>query len=116
MQIVAISFLTLLAISWDQIISELYYTLLVYICFGAPYFSYPFGNSLLSKVTDPRNATFVQGVSYATVHLAIVINRAAISFVFTKMSLIYYCSGMVIVWLVTVLWYCVLYERLLPEL
>ena len=116
MQIIAIAFLTFLAFSWDQVTTVQYYILLLYICFGMPYFLYPFANSLLSKITDSGNATFVQGISYATVHSAIVVSRVFISFVFTKMSLIYYCMGMGIIWLVVVIWYTMLYEKLVPEL
>ena len=116
MQIMAIAFLTFLAFSWDQVTTVQYYILLLYICSGMPYFLYPFGNSLLSKITNPGNATFVQGISCATVHCAIVVSRVFISFVFTKMSLIYYCTGMAIFWLVVVVWYAMLYERLVPEL
>ena len=115
LQIIAISFLTFLAFSWDQVTTIQYYILLLYICFGMPYFLYPFGNSLLSKITDPRNATLVQGVSYATIHSAIVISRVLISFVFTKISLICYCAGMFITWLAVVIWYGMLYERLIPD-
>ena len=115
MQIIAISSLAFLSFSWDQITSDQYYVLLAYICFGMPYFSYPLGTSLLSKVTDPKQASFVQGVSYATLHLSILINRAAISFVFTEMSSIYFCSGMAIFWLAVVIWYCILFKRLVPE-
>ena len=116
MQIIAIAFLTFLAFSWDHVTTVQYYILLLYTCFGMPYFLYPFGNSLLSKITDPRYATFVQGISYATLHSSIVISRVLISFVFTKMSLIYYCTGMAIIWLVVVVWYATLYKRLVPEL
>ena len=115
-QIIAIAFLTCLAFSWDQVTIVQYYILLLYICFGMPYFLYPFANSLLSKITNRGNATFVQGISFATVHCTIVVSRVFISFVFTKMSLIYYCTGMAIVWFVVVIWYAMLYERLVPEL
>ena len=116
MQIIAIAFLTFLAFSWDQVTTAQYYILLLYICFGMPYILYPFGNSLLSKITDPRNATFVQGISYAALHSSIVISRVLTSFVFTKMTLICYCTGMAIIWLVVVTWYATLYKRLVPEL
>ena len=116
MQIIAIAFLTILAFSWDQVTTVQYYIFLLYICFGMPFFLYPFANSLLSKITDPRNATFVQGISFATLHSSIVISRILISFVFTKMSLICYCTGMGIIWLVVVICYATLYERLVPEL
>ena len=90
-----------------------YYILLLYICFGMPYFLYPYGNHLLSQATEPRNATFVQGLSYATLHFAAMISRVSISFVFRKISLICYCAGMIILWLAVFLWYGILYDRLL---
>ena len=116
LQIIAISFLTFLALSWDQMTDIQYYILVLYICFGMPYFLYPFGTSLLSKVTDSRNTTFVQGLSYATLHLAILLTRVTISFVFTKISLICYCAGMIILWLAGVIWYGILYDRVASSL
>ena len=116
LQIIAISFLTFLALSWDQMTDIQYYILVLYICFGMPYFLYPFGTFLLSKVTDSRNATFVQGLSYATLHFAILLTRVTISFVFTKISLICYCAGMIILWLGGVIWYGILYDRVASSL
>ena len=112
MQIIAISFLTSLAFFWNQVTSSQYYILLLYICFGMPYFAYPFGNSILSKITDPRHATFIQGLSYASIHSAIVISRVVISFVFTKTSLLCYCFGMASLWLAGVVWYGILYRKM----
>jgi MFS family permease len=112
LQIIAISFLTYLAFAWDQVSTVQYYILLLYICFGMPYFMYPFGSSLLSKVTDPGNATFVQGSSLATVHSAIVISRVVVSFVFTKTSLLYYCLGMVFLWLAGFVWYIAIFKTM----
>ena len=86
MQIIALSFLTSLACSWNQATDAQWYILLLYICLGMPYFAFPLGNSILSKIIDPRNATFIQGISFASVQSAIVISRVVISFVFTKMS------------------------------
>ena len=116
MQIIAISFLTSLAFSWDQVTSVQYYILLIYVCLGMPYFAYPFANSILSKITDAQNATFIQGLSYATLHLAIVISRIGVSFVFTKMSLLFYCFGMVILWLVGAIWFGILNKRMVPNI
>jgi MFS family permease len=115
LEIIAISFLTYLAFAWDEVASAQYYILLLYICFGMPYFMYPFGNSLLSKLTDPRYATFVQGLSLATVHSAIVISRVVVSFVFTKTSLLYYCFGMIFLWLAGVVWYIILFKEMVPN-
>ncbi len=115
MQIIAISFLTSLALFWNQVTSSQYYILLLYICFGMPYFAYPFGNSILSKITDPRHATFIQGLSYASIHCAVVISRVVISFVFTKTSLLCYCFGMATLWLAGVVWYGILYRKMVSN-
>ena len=57
MQIAAILVLTSIGFTWD-ITSAQNYMLLLYICLGMPYFAYPFSNSILSKITDARNASF----------------------------------------------------------
>ncbi len=114
MEIIAILFLTSLAFFWNQVTEVQYYILLIYICVGMPYFANPYGNSILSKITDSKNATLVQGLSLATVHSAIAICRVVVSFAFTKTSLICYCFGMVILWLVGVIWYGALYKRMVP--
>jgi MFS family permease len=115
MQIIALSLLTSLAFSWNQVTDVQWYILLLYICLGMPYFAFPLGNSILSKITDPRNATFIQGLSYGFLHSAIVINRVVVSFVFTQTSLLCYCFGMVTLWLVGVIWYGTLYRRMVPN-
>ena len=112
MQIIAISFLTFLAFSWNQVNDFQWYFLLLYICFGMPYFAYPLGNSILSKITDSENATFIQGLSYGAMQSAIVISRVIISFVFTKTSLLLYCFGMIILWLAGVIWYGTQYRKM----
>ena len=116
LQAVSIIFFTVLAFSWDRITDIQYYFLLLYVCFGMPYFLYPFGNSLLSKITNPQNATFIQGVSYSTSHSAIMICRVSISFVYTKISLVCYCAGLIILWLVGATWFGQLYNKLILNL
>ena len=106
-QIIGILFLTFLTFSWDQTTDIRYYSSLLYICFSMPYFFYPFVNSLLCKVTDHRNATFIQGLSYASLHFGIAVTRFSIIFVFTKISLTYFCAGMIIFWLPGVIWYMI---------
>jgi MFS family permease len=115
MEITAIIFLASLAFFWNQVTDVQYYVLLLYICLGMPYFANPYGNSILSKITDPKNATLVQGISLATVHSAIALCRVLVSFAFTKTSLLCYCFGMVIMWLIGVIWYAVLYRRMVPN-
>jgi hypothetical protein len=88
MQIAAILVLTSIGFTWDHITSSQNYILLLYICLGMPYFAYPLSNSILSKITDSRNASFYQGVSYAALQSGILIGRVAVSFVNTKESLI----------------------------
>jgi hypothetical protein len=65
MQIAAILVLRSIGFIWDHITSAQNFMLLLYICIGMPYFTFSFSNSILSKITDARNASFYQGVSYA---------------------------------------------------
>ena len=112
MQLFSISFLTYLAFSWGHVTDVQYYILLLYVCLGMPYFAYPFGNSILSKITDPQFATRIQGLSLAIIHVSFVICRVVVSFVFTKTSLIYFCFALIILWLVGIIWYGMLYKRM----
>ena len=115
MQIIAISFLTYLAFSWDQVTDVQWYFLLLYICFGMPYFAYPLANSILSKITDPRNATFIQGLSYGGLHVAIVVSRVVVSFVFTKANLLWYSFGLFILWFAGIIWYGTQYKKMVSD-
>ena len=115
MQIIAISFITYLAFSWDKVTNFQWYFLLLYICFGMPYFAFPLGNSILSKITDPGNATFVQGLSYASLNSAIVISRVVVSFAFTKPTLLWYLLGLFILWSAGIIWYGTQYKRMVPD-
>ena len=111
MQIAAILVLTSIGFSWDHITSAQNYMLLLYICLGMPYFAYPLSNSILSKITDSRNASFYQGVSYAALQSGILIGRVAVSFVNTKESLIIYCFVLVILWLLGLIRFAVHYKQ-----
>ena len=115
MQIIGISFLTYLAFSWDKVTDVQWYFLLLYICFGMPYFAYPLGNSILSKITDPRIATFIQGLSHGSLHVAIVLSRVVVSFAFTKPTLLWYSFGLFIGWLAGIIWYGTQYKRMVPD-
>jgi MFS family permease len=111
MQIAAILVLTSIGFAWDRVTNAQNYILLLYICLGMPYFAYPFSNSILSKITDPRNASFYQGSSISSVHLAIVSSRVIISFVKTKESLIIYCFSLVFLWFTGFIWFGLNYKR-----
>ena len=114
LQITAISFLIALAFVWDKEVEMQYYLLLVYICIGMPYIAYPFANSLLSKITDPRNTSFIQGLCYAAMHCATVITRIAVSSVFSKTGLILYSFVLALLWFIAFIWFVVIYKRLPP--
>jgi hypothetical protein len=111
MQIAAILVLTSIGFTWNHITSAQNYMLLLYICLGMPYFSYPFSNSILSKITDARNASFYQGVSYAALQLGSLICRVAVSFVNTKESLIIHCFVLMFLWLLGLIWFAVHYKQ-----
>ena len=111
LQIAAISLLTSIAFAWESTSFVLNYILLLYICLGMPYFAFPFSNSILSKITDPQNASFFQGSSYATMNSAILISRVAVSFVSSKVSLIIYCFVLVFFWLLGSIWFGVHYKN-----
>ena len=111
MQIAAILVLTSIGFTWNHITSAQNYMLLLYICLGMPYFSYPFSNSILSKITDARNASFYQGVSYAALQLGSLICRVAVSFVNTKESLVIHCFVLMFLWLLGLIWFAVHYKQ-----
>ena len=112
MQIAAILVLTSIGgFTWNHITSAQNYMLLLYICLGMPYFAFPFSNSILSKITDARNASFYQGMSYAAFQLGSLINRVAVSFVSTKESLIIYCFVLMFLWLLGLIWFAVHYKQ-----
>jgi MFS family permease len=110
LQIGAISLLTSFAFTWDHVSYVHNYLLLFYVSLGMPYFAFSSGSSLMSKITDPKNAAFFQGTSFATVHLSIVASRVTASFIFTKTGLICFSLGLAFFWLVGVIWYSVLYR------
>ena len=113
MQIIAISILTYFGFSWDNV-TGVYngYILIAYICLGMPYFSFALGCSLLSKVTDPNNAAFYQGSSFAALHSGFVVSRIVSSFIFTKTSVLWFCLALVIMWTVGAVWLIIEYRNL----
>ena len=110
LQITAISLLITSAFTWDHVSYIHYYLLLFYVTLGMPYFTFSLGSSLLSKVTDPRNAAFFQGTSFATVHLSIVASRITGSLVFKKIGLQCFSLGLAFFWLIGVIWFSILYR------
>ena len=80
-----------------------------------PYLAYPLGNSIVTKCSDSKNAAFIQGFSFAIIHVAYIAGRVGISYVFTKIALIYYCLGVIVFWSIGMIWYGVLYKRMKPN-
>ena len=116
MQFITITCFIYLAFSWDDVTDDQYYILLMTVCLGIQNFGYPFANSIISKITDAQNAAFFQGLSYASSHMARLASRVAISFVFTKLSFMWYCFVMGLLWFFGVTWYAVLYQSLVSNL
>ena len=115
MQIAAISLLTSVGFALDHIKNTQNYILVLYVCLGMPYFAYPFCSSILSKITDRRNASFYQGSSCTALHFAIFSSRIVLGFVSTKETLIVYCLGLMIFWLVSLLWFGIHYKQFVVD-
>ena len=115
MEICAILLLMSLAISLDHVTSAQFYVMLVYICLASPFFAYALAISILSKITDPRNATLIQAVSYGMQHVGYLTGRIAIGFVFTKLSLVIYCFVLIILWLFSAIWYARWYKKMIAN-
>ena len=91
MDIFGILLLMYLAFFWNQVEDIQYYILFIYLCLSMPYLAYPLGNSIVTKCSDSKNAAFIQGFSFAIIHVAYIAGQVGISYVFTKIALIYYC-------------------------
>ena len=111
MQITAVVLLTSIGFAWERVSYALNYILLLYICFGMPYFAFPFSNAILSKITNPQNASFYQGLSYAAIHSGIVSSRVIISFLHTQEGLLIYCLASIFLWLIGTLWFFIHYQQ-----
>ena len=111
MQIPAIAILAYFAFYWEDLSGNETYILIVYVCLGTPYFSYSLGCSLLSKITDPNDAAFYQGSSFAIVHLGYIASRVISGFIFTQMYLLLFCLGLTLAWVVEALWFCLEYQN-----
>ena len=113
MQLAAISILTYFGFTWDNG-TVVYggFILLAYVCLGMPYFSFALGCSLLSKVTDPDNAAFYQGTSFAALHSGFVASRIVSSFIFTKISILWFCLALIILWTFGAAWLIIEYRNL----
>ena len=113
MQVVAIFIFTFFGFSWDNA-RGVYdsYILLAYICLGVQFFGFCLCCSLLSKVTDPNDAAFYQGSSFAALHSGFVVSRIVSSFIFTKTSVLWFCLALVIMWTLGAVWLMIEYRNL----
>ena len=111
MQIIAVALLTTIGFVWEHISFFQNYILLFYICCGMPYFAYPFSNAILSKITNPRNASFYQGLSYAAMQFGVVSSRVIISFIQTQEVLLIYCFGLIFLFVVGSLWFSIHFKQ-----
>jgi MFS family permease len=113
MQVCAIFILTYFAFTWNSASGvDDGYMLMVYISLGMPYFSFSLSCSLLSKITDPKDAAFYQGSSFTALHCGIIVSRLISSFIFTKTSLLWFCLVLVVSWTFGVVWFILEYRNL----
>lgn len=110
-QIIALSLLTSLALTWTHFSYIQYYILLFYVTLGSPYIIFVLSCSLLSKITDLKNAGLFQDISLATVHSSIIIGRILPSFVFTQTGMVYFSVCLVVLWLFGAVWYAFAFEK-----
>ena len=111
-QIAGISLLSSIAFSnWNHITNVQIYILLLFVCIGRPYFAYPFSNSIVAKITNPRNAAFFQGLTLAAMHSGIIISRVVGSFVLTKEGMKAFCLVLMFFWFIGCIWYGLHYKQ-----
>ncbi|XP_046856938.1 tetracycline resistance protein, class H-like [Xenia sp. Carnegie-2017] len=112
LQVIALPLLTCLSITWMDFNNSQYYILLSYIMLGSPFLIFSQCCSLLSKITHPTNAGFFQGVSVATIHIAYTVSRILMSFAFTRIGMIYFSFGLIVMWFIGAVWYFFAYRKL----
>ena len=113
MQITAIALLLYFSFYWGDVYWYDSYLLIPYIAFGLQNFIFAIGCSLLAKITDPSMAGFYQGSSFSVDHLGFVFGRIVSGFIFTRTSLLLYCTGLSILWFVGTVWFSLEYSRIL---
>lgn len=112
LHMMALSLLIRLVLSWDHSYFSQYYILLFYILLGSPFLIPSQCCSLLSRITDPRNAGFFQGCSVATMNFAYALTRLSMSFVFTRAGMIYFSFTVIAFWFISAVWYFFTYRNL----
>lgn len=112
LQLIPISILAYFASCWSNISPDESYLLIFYMCFGMQYFSYAFGSSIVSQITDSKDAVFYQGSCYATLHLAYVTSRIISGFIFSQSALLYFCVGLAVFWGLGAVWFFIEYPNL----
>ena len=113
MQITAIALLVFFCLYWDDVFWYDSYLLIPYIAFGLQNFIFAIGCSLLARITDPSMAGFYQGSSFSVDHLGFVFGRIVSGFIFTRTSLLLYCTGLSILWFVGTIWFSLEYSYVL---
>ena len=112
MQITSITLLLYFALYWGEIYWYDSYLLIPYIAFGLQNFIFAIGCSLLAKITDPSMAGFYQGSSFSVDHLGFVFGRVFSGFIFTRLTLLLYCTVLSLLWLVGTIWFSLEYSRI----
>ncbi|XP_028410617.1 uncharacterized protein LOC114533307 [Dendronephthya gigantea] len=112
-QLTAITLLSFIAFSWDSAFGVYGgYILIPYICLGMPLFSFSLGCSLLSKITNPKDAAFFQSSSLAALHIGVLLGRLTASNIFAKTSLLWFCLAQFLCWALGAVWFSLEYPYL----
>ncbi|XP_046854327.1 tetracycline resistance protein, class H-like [Xenia sp. Carnegie-2017] len=88
------------------------YILIPYICLGAPYFAFALGSTLLSKITNPKETSFYQGLLFSASHFGFVAGRITAPFMFHKNLILLYCGLLFLTWIAGAIWFAFEYKNL----
>ena len=66
---------------------------------------------LITKLTTVNGASFYQSIAFAILHINMILTRVTASGTFSKTLMLYICFGLIIAWLIGVIWFCIEYKN-----
>ena len=102
------------ALNWDNVMSVNtgYILLLSMLVTKFQIVSFPIVCSVISKLTPVKSASFYQSLSFAIVHLTIMLARVTAGATFDKMPMTYVGFGLTVNWLFQVIWFTIEYNKI----
>ena len=102
------------ALNWDNNMSVNAAYLLLLSMFVARMHSvgFPVISSVISKLTPVEGASFYQSLSFAVVHLSVILARVTAGATFDRMPLIWVCLGLTVNWLLQIIWFAIEYQKI----